>query len=62
MSKQIIVTIKDDGSTSVKTEGFKGSSCVADSEFIKKALGNLKQVSKTSEFYEKATIGNKQCN
>jgi len=37
--KQVIMTIKPDGEISIETEGFSGSMCVEETQFIKDALG-----------------------
>ncbi|EFK08854.1 conserved hypothetical protein [delta proteobacterium NaphS2] len=37
--KEIIVEIKNDGEIKIETRGFKGKSCVTESEFLKKLLG-----------------------
>lgn len=37
--KEIIIEISDDGQVSLETKGFKGSSCVEETEFLKKVLG-----------------------
>jgi hypothetical protein len=37
--KEIIIDISDDGEIQIETRGFKGSSCVAEAQFIKDLLG-----------------------
>ncbi len=48
---EIIIDVDDEGEAEVKTKGFKGKSCLKASEFIKHALGTVKNTRKTSEYY-----------
>jgi hypothetical protein len=37
--KQIIVDVMDDGEIKIETRGFKGKSCIEESQFLKDLLG-----------------------
>jgi len=37
--KEIIVDISNDGEVKIETRGFKGKSCIVESQFIKDLLG-----------------------
>lgn len=39
MRPQIRVTVSDEGDIQIETVGFKGKSCVEETEFLKKVLG-----------------------
>ena len=43
--KEIVIDISNDGEIQIETKGFKGKSCVSESEFLKKVLG--KEISRT---------------
>jgi hypothetical protein len=49
--KTIVVTIAKDGSSTVETKGFAGSSCQAASEFLEKALGARQSEKLTAEYF-----------
>jgi hypothetical protein len=38
--KEIIMTVKDDGEISIETKGFKGKTCLKESQFLKDVLGS----------------------
>ena len=52
MAKTVIVTIAPDGETVVKTTGFVGSECIAETDSLKQALGHVAASQATPEFYE----------
>jgi hypothetical protein len=37
--KEILIEVSDDGEVRIETRGFKGKSCLAESEFLKDLLG-----------------------
>jgi len=49
--KTIEIIVTADGSTSVQTRGFSGSSCREASRFIEEALGRRTDEELTAEFY-----------
>jgi len=51
--KEIIVDISSDGEIKVETRGFKGKSCVAESQFLKDLLGKEVSQQLTPAFYQK---------
>jgi hypothetical protein len=53
-SRTIEITVKPDGSTSLKTKGFTGIECRQASEFIEQALGQRTQEQLTAEFHQQA--------
>ncbi len=58
--KEIIVEIKNDGEIRIETQGFKGKSCITESQFLKKLLG--KETAKTltpTYFQENQTLTKK---
>jgi glycine/serine hydroxymethyltransferase len=52
MAERIIISIKEDGSTAVTTQGFKGKSCTNASQFIEEALGKIASLKRTGEYYD----------
>jgi hypothetical protein len=38
--KEIVITVSDQGEIALETKGFKGRSCVKESQFVKDFLGN----------------------
>ncbi len=54
MTKQIEIVVDPNGSTTVETKGFKGSTCIEASLFIKQALGRKTSERTTAEFYAQA--------
>ena len=52
--EQIIIEIGKDGAVKIKTQGFKGASCMDATRAIKEALGTVMETEKTAEFYEVA--------
>ncbi len=55
MRQTITVTVAPDGSVSVETAGYKGSSCKQASEFIEKALGAKTGETLKPEYYQQST-------
>ena len=56
-SRTIEITVDPQGSVSVKTNGFTGSSCKDASRFIEQALGTSGRESLLPEFYNQASTG-----
>ncbi|MEW6443185.1 MAG: DUF2997 domain-containing protein [bacterium] len=54
MSQTIQITFNPDGTTEVKTTGFRGKSCMKATEFLKKALGSVTKTGKTPEYFQGA--------
>jgi fatty acid/phospholipid biosynthesis enzyme len=56
MSKKSEITFNPDGTTEIKTSGFRGNSCVKAAEFLKKALGSVLKTKKTPEYYQAEAV------
>jgi hypothetical protein len=56
MSKTIQITFNPDGTTEIKTIGFRGNSCMKAAEFLKKALGSVLKTKKTSEYFQAEAV------
>ena len=56
--KEIIIDVSDDGDVRIETRGFKGKSCLAESEFLKDLLGKETSRQLTPAYYqeEKETV------
>ena len=56
--KEIIIDVSDDGEVRIETRGFKGKSCLAESEFLKEILGKETSRQLTPAYYqeEKETV------
>ncbi|MEE8591624.1 MAG: DUF2997 domain-containing protein [Spirochaetia bacterium] len=56
--KEIIIDVSDDGEIRIETRGFKGKSCLAESEFLKDLLGKETSRQLTPAYYqeEKQTV------
>ena len=52
--KQVSVTIADDGSVKIETNGFSGSECLKATEDLERALGMPGSRQKKKEFFETA--------
>jgi hypothetical protein len=48
---QLQIEIGPDGDVRIKTEGLKGESCLAETESLERALGEVKSRAKTSEYF-----------
>ena len=51
--KEIILDITNEGEIKIETRGFKGKSCIAESQFLKDLLGNEIERSLTPTYCEK---------
>ena len=54
--KEIILDISIEGEIKIETRGFKGKSCIAESQFLKDLLGTETERSLTPTYYEKEEI------
>ncbi len=52
VKKELIIEISPDGNLKIKTEGFKGAECEEELKPIEKALGEVTERVKTSEYYQ----------
>ena len=53
---QIKIKFAKNGSSTIETTGFTGTSCQSASEFVEKALGHTSNDEKTSEFYKTSEV------
>lgn len=60
--QRITVTINEDGSLNVKTDGIKGEACLSEVEEILNELADIKEVKKTDEYYQKVNASQKNIN
>lgn len=54
--EKIIITINDDGSLEVKSDGIKGEKCVGEIEKLLENIAEIKDAKKTDEYYQKEAI------
>lgn len=57
--EKILITINDDGSLEVKSEGIKGAKCVGEIESLLENVAEVKSAKKTDEYYQKETTTQK---
>jgi len=50
--KEIIVDISNEGEVRIETKGFKGKSCLAESQFLKDLLGKETEKNLTPTYWE----------
>ena len=50
--KEIILDISNEGEIKIETRGFKGKSCVAESQFLKDLLGKETERSLTPTYWQ----------
>jgi hypothetical protein len=50
--KEILIEVSDDGEVRIETRGFKGKSCLAESEFLKDLLGKETSRQLTPAYYQ----------
>ena len=50
--KEIIVEVSNEGEVKIETKGFKGKSCVAESQFLKDLLGTETARALTPAYWE----------
>jgi len=51
--KEIILDISNEGEIKIETRGFKGKSCITESQFLKDLLGTETERSLTPTYWEK---------
>ena len=54
--KEIIVDISSDGEIKIETRGFKGKSCLKESQFLKDLLGNETSKQLTPAYYQEQKV------
>jgi hypothetical protein len=54
---EIEVSITPEGEVRLSTRGLKGEACLAETEALEKALGEVRAREKTGEYYERAAAG-----
>ena len=54
--KEIVIDISREGEIKIETKGFKGKSCVTESQFIKDVLGNEIARELTPTFWQEDQI------
>jgi hypothetical protein len=52
---EIELVFTPEGEVRLETHGLKGQSCLAETEALERALGRVKQRTRTPEFYQQAT-------
>ena len=50
--KEIIIDISNEGEIKIETRGFKGKSCIAESQFLKDLLGKETEKNLTPTYWE----------
>lgn len=60
--QRINITINEDGSLDLKTDGIKGEACLSEVEEILNELADIKEVKKTDEYYQKVNVSQKNIN
>lgn len=60
--QRINITINEDGSLDLKTDGIKGEACLSEVEEILDELADIKEVKKTDEYYQKINVSQKNIN
>ncbi len=53
--EKIVVTINEDGSLDLKSDGIKGEACIAEVEALLSEDMDIKSDKKTDEYYQKTT-------
>ncbi len=53
--EKIVVTINEDGSLDLKSDGIKGEACMAEVEALLSEDMDIKSDKKTDEYYQKTT-------
>lgn len=60
--QRINITINEDGSLDLKTDGIKGEACLLEVEELLDELADIKEVKKTDEYYQKVNVSQKNIN
>ncbi len=58
--EKIVVTINEDGSLDLKSEGIKGEACIAEIEAVLSEDLSIESSKKTDEYYQKEVRNTKQ--
>lgn len=54
--KEIVIDVSDDGEIRIETRGFQGKSCLIESEFLKKVLGQETSRSLTPAYWQEGSV------
>ena len=54
--KEIILDISNEGEIKIETRGFKGKTCITESQFLKDLLGNETERTLTPTYWEKEEV------
>ena len=54
--KEIVLDITNEGEIKIETKGFKGKSCIAESQFLRDLLGNETERTLTSTYWENEEV------
>lgn len=60
--QRINITINEDGSLDLKTDGIKGEACLSEVEELLDELADIKEAKKTDEYYQKVNVSQKNIN
>ena len=60
--QRINITINEDGSLDLKTDGIKGEACLSEVEELLDELADIKEVKNTDEYYQKVNVSQKNIN
>jgi hypothetical protein len=52
---EIEVTLTPDGEVRIVTHGLKGQACLAETDALEKALGEVRSREKTAEYYQQSS-------
>ncbi len=56
--EKIVITINEDSSLDVKTDGIKGEACISEVETLLEGIAEIKSGKKTDEYYQKVSQQN----
>lgn len=56
--ERITITINEDGSLNVKTEGLKGEACLDEVNALLDEMANIKEIKKTDEYNQRINTQN----
>ena len=54
--KEIVIDVSADGEVKIETRGFKGKSCVTETQFLKDVLGKEIEKSLVPAYFEKEEV------
>lgn len=58
--KEIVIDVSNDGEIQIETRGFKGKSCIHESEFLKNVLGKETSRSLTPAYWQEGSVAVKK--